>query len=52
MRPLTILRSQSKYPAPDQNTGAGSIHLRSDICELFLTFRVTGHQARKTLYAT
>src|SRR5450755_2668050 len=30
MRPLTILRSQSKYPAPDQNTGAGSIHLRSD----------------------
>ncbi|HEX2820698.1 MAG TPA: hypothetical protein VHO07_11100 [Streptosporangiaceae bacterium] len=23
-----------------------------DVCELFLTFRVTGHQARKTLYAT
>ena len=23
-----------------------------DVCELFLTFSVTGHQARKTLYAT
>ena len=23
-----------------------------DVCELFLTFSVTGHQARKILYAT